>query len=78
MEFDLRIGGPSLDDWLDMIRAMRDYASANYTAWGHWAIETWSSTEYVEMLREANWNLETAQEMMRQRCLLWQEDAQGY
>lgn len=73
MEFDLRKDGPTLEDGLDMIRDMKEYSEANYEAWGHWAVETWETTRYVAVLREAGWNLEWAKESMRQHCLLLQE-----
>ena len=74
MEFDLRKDGqPTLEDGLDMLKAMKDYAHENYEAWGHWAVETWETTRYLEVLKETGWNLEAAKESMRKHCLLLQE-----
>lgn len=73
MEFDLRKDGPTLEDGLDMLKAMKDYAHENYEAWGHWAVETWESTRYFACLKTAGWSLDRAKEDMRAHCLLLQE-----
>jgi hypothetical protein len=74
MEFDLRKDGQlTLNDGLDMLKAMEEYAHENYEAWGHWAVETWEATRYLACLRATGWNLDRAKDDMREHCLLLQE-----
>ena len=48
------------------VKALKDYAVANYNDGGHWVYETYDTADYEAILAEAENNVERAKELLKE------------
>ena len=65
----------------DKTKALEAYALANYEQGGHWVYETHSEEDYLDLLKQANGDLETAKILVKREweftCMRERECAWG-
>lgn len=56
-----------------MVKALKEFALANYEQGGHWIYETYDDADYEAALAEAEGDLERAKEALKDTWTLFQE-----